>query len=208
MRSPRNSTPTGWSPAWRPMRARGDVLMVAHMNAEALQRTIETGEAWYFSRSRQSALAQGRELRPRPARRRDARRLRPGCGVDQGRAGGPGACHTGRRSCFYRAVPLGKARRGDARIPRRRQDVRSEGGLRQEVARLTTPRRSRAREQLLRAARCGRSYITPSMPTAPAPGCCREGGDHGARLGERCRGRREHLVDDRRPAPDGSPSCR
>src|SRR5262249_13038866 len=33
--------------------ASGDVLMVAHMNAEALARTIETGEAWYFSRSRQ-----------------------------------------------------------------------------------------------------------------------------------------------------------
>jgi phosphoribosyl-AMP cyclohydrolase len=30
----------------------GDVLMVAHMNAEALQKTISTGEAWYFSRSR------------------------------------------------------------------------------------------------------------------------------------------------------------
>jgi phosphoribosyl-AMP cyclohydrolase len=30
----------------------GDVLMVAHMNAEALKRTIETGEAWYYSRSR------------------------------------------------------------------------------------------------------------------------------------------------------------
>jgi phosphoribosyl-AMP cyclohydrolase len=30
----------------------GDVLMVAHMNAQALQRTVETGEAWYFSRSR------------------------------------------------------------------------------------------------------------------------------------------------------------
>ena len=55
-----------------------------------------------------STLAQGRILRPCPARRRDAHRLRPGRGLDQGRAGGPGACHTGRRSCFYRAVPLGK----------------------------------------------------------------------------------------------------
>ena len=37
----------------------GDVLMVAHMNAEALQATIETGEAWYFSRSRQALWKKG-----------------------------------------------------------------------------------------------------------------------------------------------------
>ena len=88
--------------------ANGDVLMVAHMNAEALAKTIETGEAWYSAARARSPVAQGRELRPRAARRRDARRLRPGRGVDQGRAGRPGACHTGRRSCFYRAVPLGQ----------------------------------------------------------------------------------------------------
>ena len=64
----------------------GDVLMVAHMNAQALAKTIATGEAWYFSRSRASAVEEGRELRPHPARRRNARRLRSGCGLDQGRA--------------------------------------------------------------------------------------------------------------------------
>ena len=37
----------------------GDVLMVAHMNAAALARTIETGEAWYFSRSRQALWRKG-----------------------------------------------------------------------------------------------------------------------------------------------------
>src|SRR5436305_12039526 len=37
----------------------GDVLMVAHMNAEALARTIESGEAWYFSRSRRKLWRKG-----------------------------------------------------------------------------------------------------------------------------------------------------
>ena len=37
----------------------GDVLMVAHMNAEALAKTIETGEAWYFSRSRKALWKKG-----------------------------------------------------------------------------------------------------------------------------------------------------
>src|ERR1044072_1748588 len=39
--------------------ASGDVLMVAHMNAEALQRTIATGEAWYYSRSRRALWKKG-----------------------------------------------------------------------------------------------------------------------------------------------------
>jgi phosphoribosyl-AMP cyclohydrolase len=39
--------------------ASGDVLMVAHMNAEALARTIETGEAWYYSRSRRALWRKG-----------------------------------------------------------------------------------------------------------------------------------------------------
>jgi phosphoribosyl-AMP cyclohydrolase len=39
--------------------ATGDVLMVAHMNAEALRKTVESGEAWYFSRSRQALWRKG-----------------------------------------------------------------------------------------------------------------------------------------------------
>jgi phosphoribosyl-AMP cyclohydrolase len=86
----------------------GDVLMVAHMNAEALRRTIESGEAWYFSRSRQSLWRKGessghvqRILEMRVDCDQDAVWIK----VEQG---GPGACHTGRRSCFYRAVQIGK----------------------------------------------------------------------------------------------------
>jgi phosphoribosyl-AMP cyclohydrolase len=85
----------------------GDVLMVAHMNAAALARTIETGEAWYFSRSRQALWRKGetsghvqRVVEMRIDCDQDAVWIK----VEQ--AGGV-ACHTGRRSCFYRAVPLG-----------------------------------------------------------------------------------------------------
>ena len=86
----------------------GDVLMVAHMNAEALARTIATGQAWYYSRSRRSLWRKGetsghvqRVLEMRIDCDQDAVWIK----VEQT---GAGACHTGRRSCFYRAVPLGR----------------------------------------------------------------------------------------------------
>jgi phosphoribosyl-AMP cyclohydrolase len=84
----------------------GDLLMVAHMNAEALQKTIESGEAWYFSRSRKQLWRKGessghvqRVLEMCVDCDQDAVWIK----VEQH---GAGACHTGRRSCFYRAVPL------------------------------------------------------------------------------------------------------
>jgi phosphoribosyl-AMP cyclohydrolase len=86
----------------------GDVLMVAHMNDEALRKTIASGEAWYYSRSRKKLWKKGessghiqRVVELRVDCDQDALWLK----VDQL---GPGACHTGRRSCFYRAVPLGE----------------------------------------------------------------------------------------------------
>jgi len=89
--------------------ASGDVLMVAHMNAEALARTIETGEAWYYSRSRRALWRKGESS----GHVQRVLELRIDCDQDAvwikvGQAGA-GACHTGRRSCFYRAVPLGRA---------------------------------------------------------------------------------------------------
>ena len=87
----------------------GDVLMVAHMNEEALRRTIETGEAWYFSRSRKKLWKKG-ETSGHVQR---VAELRVDCDQDalwlKVEQVGEGACHTGRRSCFYRAVPLGKS---------------------------------------------------------------------------------------------------
>ena len=86
----------------------GDVLMVAHMNAEALAKTIETGEAWYFSRSRQKLWKKGESS----GHVQRVSELRVDCDQDavwiKVEQLGLGACHTGRRSCFYRAAPLGQ----------------------------------------------------------------------------------------------------
>ncbi|MGZ3361701.1 MAG: phosphoribosyl-AMP cyclohydrolase [Xanthobacteraceae bacterium] len=89
--------------------ANGDVLMVAHMNAEALARTIESGEAWYFSRSRRKLWRKGESS----GHVQRVTEMRVDCDQDavwiRVRQEGPGACHTGRRSCFYRAVPVGRS---------------------------------------------------------------------------------------------------
>jgi len=84
----------------------GEVLMVAHMNEEALRRTIASGEAWYFSRSRKSLWRKGetsghvqRVVEMRTDCDQDAVWIR----VEQTGA----ACHTGRQSCFYRKVEAG-----------------------------------------------------------------------------------------------------
>ena len=85
----------------------GEVLMVAHMNEEALRKTISSGEAWYFSRSRNSLWRKGetsghgqRVVEMRMDCDQDAVWIR----VEQTGA----ACHTGRRSCFYRKVGVGE----------------------------------------------------------------------------------------------------
>ena len=87
----------------------GDVLMVAHMNAEAVAKTIESGEAWYYSRSRKKLWKKGESS----GHVQRVVELRVDCDQDalwlKVEQAGEGACHTGRRSCFYRAVPLGKA---------------------------------------------------------------------------------------------------
>ncbi|MBI1202679.1 MAG: phosphoribosyl-AMP cyclohydrolase [Rhodopseudomonas sp.] len=86
----------------------GDVLMVAHMNAEAVAKTIETGEAWFFSRSRKKLWKKGESS----GHVQRVKELRVDCDQDalwlKVYQLGPGACHTGRRSCFYRAAPLGQ----------------------------------------------------------------------------------------------------
>jgi phosphoribosyl-AMP cyclohydrolase len=89
-----------------------EVLMVAHMNDEALRKTIASGDAWYFSRSRKSLWRKGetsghvqRVVEMRMDCDQDAIWIR----VEQTGA----ACHTGRRSCFYRAVTPGD---GGARL--------------------------------------------------------------------------------------------
>ena len=85
--------------------ASSEVLMVAHMNGEALARTIETGEMWYFSRSRGELWRKGATS----GQTQRLVELRVDCDQDALLAlvevgGDGGACHTGRRSCFYRRV--------------------------------------------------------------------------------------------------------
>jgi phosphoribosyl-AMP cyclohydrolase len=87
----------------------GELLMVGYMNAEALTRTIETGEAHYWSRSRQAIWHKGATSGLVQKVRsllidddQDCVWLR----VD---ITGGASCHVGYRSCFYREVPVGAA---------------------------------------------------------------------------------------------------
>lgn len=100
--------------------ATGEVLMVAHMNAEALAKTIATGDAHYYSRSRKKLWRKGEES----GHTQRVIEIRVDCDQDavwlRVEQTGPGACHTGRRSCFYRAVPLGQS--GEATLEFRDAD--------------------------------------------------------------------------------------
>ncbi len=87
----------------------GEVLMLGYMNAEALKKTILTGEAHYYSRSRKTLWHKGatsglvqkvEELRIDDDQ--DAIWLRVS-------VNGDASCHVGYRSCFYRSVPSGEA---------------------------------------------------------------------------------------------------
>jgi phosphoribosyl-AMP cyclohydrolase len=83
----------------------GEVLMVAHMNAEALAKTIESGEAWYWSRSRSELWHKGATS----GQIQSVREMRVDCDQDAlwlkvHVAGDGGCCHTGRQSCFYRKI--------------------------------------------------------------------------------------------------------
>jgi phosphoribosyl-AMP cyclohydrolase len=88
----------------------GEVLMFAYMNEEALARTVETGEAHYWSRSRGGLWRKG-EVSGNTQR---VVEIRTDCDQDAillkvEMTGAEASCHTGRRTCFYRAVALGSA---------------------------------------------------------------------------------------------------
>ncbi|SON55435.1 phosphoribosyl-AMP cyclohydrolase [Hartmannibacter diazotrophicus] len=93
------------------------VLMVAHMNAESLARTIESGEGWYWSRSRS-------ELWHKGATSGNVQKVEDiliDCDQDAivmtVRVEGHGAsCHTGQVSCFYRRIPLGQTASPDTNL--------------------------------------------------------------------------------------------
>jgi phosphoribosyl-AMP cyclohydrolase len=86
----------------------GEVLMHGYMNAEALTKSIETGEAYYYSRSRNQLWHKGassglvqhvKELRIDDDQDCVWMRVKV--------AGNGASCHVGYRSCFYRKVPTG-----------------------------------------------------------------------------------------------------
>ncbi|MFZ1814247.1 MAG: phosphoribosyl-AMP cyclohydrolase [Rhizobiaceae bacterium] len=85
--------------------ADGELLMVAHMNAEALAMTLETRQAWFWSRSRQELWHKGATS----GETQKVHEIRVDCDQDavwlkvevEGRGA---ACHTGRKSCFYRRI--------------------------------------------------------------------------------------------------------
>jgi phosphoribosyl-AMP cyclohydrolase len=81
----------------------GEVLMLAHADREAVERTLETGEAHYYSRSRDELWHKGGSS----GHVQDVTEVRVDCDGDAllyvvEQAGG--ACHTGYRSCFHRRV--------------------------------------------------------------------------------------------------------
>ena len=86
----------------------GQILMLAYMNAEALRLTLETGVAHYWSRSRQTLWRKG----DTSGQVQKITEIRTDCDQDAllltvEPGGNGGACHTGRRSCFYRKVAIG-----------------------------------------------------------------------------------------------------
>ena len=85
----------------------GEVLMMAWMNAQSIERTLETGRVTYWSRSRKELWSKGEtsgHIQELVEMRLDCDR---DCLLLQVRQTGP-ACHTNRRSCFYTAVNEGK----------------------------------------------------------------------------------------------------
>lgn len=80
----------------------GDVLMLAYANTAALQRTVDTGEAWFWSRSRAELWHKGATS----GNVQQVIEIRLDCDGDtllyRVLPAGP-ACHTGERSCFYRS---------------------------------------------------------------------------------------------------------
>ena len=83
--------------------ATGEVLMLAHMNAESISKTIETGETWFWSRSRQLLWHKGETS----GNTQRVVSIAIDCDGDTLLLGveprGP-ACHTGERTCFFRSL--------------------------------------------------------------------------------------------------------
>ncbi len=96
--------------------ATGTVLMFAWMNEDALRRSVETGKVWYWSRSRQKLWLKGEtsgNVQSIVDIRTDCDQDVVWVSVEQ--AGGA-ACHTGRKSCFYRRIEADPAENAGMRL--------------------------------------------------------------------------------------------
>lgn len=87
----------------------GEVLMLGWMNAEALRRTLDSGQVWFFSRARQALWLKGETS----GQIQQVVELRVDCDQDAILAkvlpqGDGGVCHTGARACFYRVIEDGR----------------------------------------------------------------------------------------------------
>ncbi len=86
----------------------GEVLMLAYMNSEAWERTLSTGKAHYYSRSRQKIWLKGESS----GHIQEVREILLDCDADtvllRVKQYGGAACHTGYRSCFYRRIKNGE----------------------------------------------------------------------------------------------------
>ena len=95
--------PAGLVPAIVQDAGDGTVLMLGWMDREALERTLSTGRSWFWSRSRQAYWCKGETS----GDRQWVKEVRYDCDGDavlvRVEQEGRGACHTGNRSCFYRA---------------------------------------------------------------------------------------------------------
>ncbi len=84
--------------------ASGEVLMLGFMNAEAFEETLKTGQVTFYSRSRKKLWRKGEQS----GHRLHVRELRVDCDADtllvRVDAAGPGVCHEGYRSCFFRRL--------------------------------------------------------------------------------------------------------
>jgi phosphoribosyl-AMP cyclohydrolase / phosphoribosyl-ATP pyrophosphohydrolase len=126
-----------------------EVLMVAHMTREALERTLDTGQGWYWSRSRHRLWRKGESS----GHVQRVRNVRVDCDGDtvllQVDQSGP-ACHTGHRSCFYRGLAYteGEGVTVVADTPISQDRPASETGpeILDELAAVLADRRERPRE--------------------------------------------------------------
>jgi phosphoribosyl-AMP cyclohydrolase len=96
--------------------ASGRVLMVGFMNEEAFRKTVETGYATFWSRSRKKLWVKGEHS----GHRLEVREISTDCDQDavlvKVRALGPGVCHNGYESCFYRRLEGGQWVEAEPRV--------------------------------------------------------------------------------------------